>query len=302
MKVFRVSPEAKVTLEGTPVQSALRGAVHPGGGDGNDDLERGRAVQLDGNDPGAHAALVGLVAGGSEEHADGVDYGDDRPRSWSPSIRPTGSVPNPRVRVSSDFVTLVLDGGKYEGLLRFAGDEVHGGGYARVVFRRSDAGPLVADQRDADSPLRVGAQDHLDGRGASLPDAVGGLFEADGYLGALAYGDTPCSRPSDVRRRRCRSMLTTVSIRRPFAYGGGQSAEGEFDRFVVVVVVVVGGLEVKCLLSIAAVEHDARSGRCSREAVAPSCPVAVIGMVTVRSGIGSSGSPSPRRCSPSPTV
>ena len=206
-----------------------------------------RAVQLD-NNLAAYAALVGFVAGGSEGHADGVDYGHVRFRCV-PIAQADREFSESQGEGLIVFVILILDGGKYEGLLRIAGDEVQAGGYARVVAR-GQPGPIRGGQRDADSPLRVGAQNHFDGCGASLPDAVGGLPEADGYIGAFTYGDTlVIAFATAIGVDNAHHRL----IRCPFAYSAWQPTEGKFDRLVVVVLVVVRCLKVKCLLGVASV-------------------------------------------------
>ena len=151
------------------------------------------------------------------------------------------------------FVDVVLLGGEGEGLLRLAAGKVHAGGHARVIAG-SCAGPVGCRQGNADVPLRVGAQNHLDRCGASLTDAVGGLFETHGDLCHIAYGDNL------VRAFAAAIGVDNAHhrlIRGPFAYSGGQPTKGEFDRLVVVFLLVVGGREVKCLLRFAAVEDYA---------------------------------------------
>ena len=69
VKVFRVSPGANVTLEGTPAQSALVAPFIPVAVMGTTVWVAGCAVQFDGHERSG-ASFIGLIAGGPEGNVD----------------------------------------------------------------------------------------------------------------------------------------------------------------------------------------------------------------------------------------
>ena len=119
---------------------------------------------------------------------------------------------------------------------------------------RTYAALVRRGERNGNSAFGILIERHLHRHRFALWHSVGGLFEVDGDRGHIIYRDNL------VRALAAAIVVDNIHhrlIRGPFAYSGGQPAEGEFDRLVVVVLIVIGGFEVNRLLGVAAIEDDA---------------------------------------------